>query len=173
MKKFRTSIQMQSNICIAVDPGFGRLGVSVMEKISGKEKIIYSACIETDKKATQAERLCAIKDELSRIIKKYKPTSLAIEKLFFNQNITTALKVAEARGVVLAESASAGLSIHEYSPQEIKIATTGYGKASKPDVQRMTMRLLGLKIKPKHDDEMDAIALGITHLASEKPICYK
>jgi len=164
---------MQSNICIAVDPGFGRLGVSVMEKISGKEKIIYSACIETDKKATQAERLCAIKDELSRIIKKYKPTSLAIEKLFFNQNITTALKVAEARGVVLAESASAGLSIHEYSPQEIKIATTGYGKASKPDVQRMTMRLLGLKIKPKHDDEMDAIALGITHLASEKPICYK
>ena len=164
---------MQNNICLAVDPGFGRLGVAVMEKASGKEKIIYSACIETDKKSSQAERLSAISTEVARIIKKYKPTSLAIEKLFFNQNITTALKVAEARGVVLSESASAGLTIAEYSPQAIKIAVTGYGKASKADVQRMTMRLLGMKVAPKHDDETDAIALGITHLASQKTICYK
>jgi crossover junction endodeoxyribonuclease RuvC len=170
MMKFRTSTQMQNNICLAVDPGFGRLGISVMSKVNGKEKIIYSACLETDKRAEQAERLFAISCELRRIIKKYKPTSLAIEKLFFNQNITTALKVAEARGVVLAESASAGLSIYEYGPQAIKLAVTGYGKASKPDVQRMTMRLIGLKTKPKYDDETDAIALGITHLASQRHI---
>jgi crossover junction endodeoxyribonuclease RuvC len=164
---------MQNNICLAVDPGFGRLGVAVMEKASGKEKILFSCCIETDKKDSQADRLLAISKELKTIISKYSPTSLAIEKLFFNQNITTALKVAEARGVVLSESASAGLSIHEYSPQAIRIAVTGYGKASKSDVQRMTMRLLGMKTPPKHDDETDAIALGITHLASQKTICYK
>jgi crossover junction endodeoxyribonuclease RuvC len=164
------SIPTQNNICLAIDPGFGRLGVAVMEKVSGKEKILFSTCVETNKKDSQAERLLAIKKEIANIISKYNPTSLALEKLFFNQNITTALKVAEARGVVLSESASAGLSIDEYSPQEIKIAVTGYGKASKPDVQRMTMRLLGLRTKPKHDDEMDAIALGITHLASKKHI---
>ncbi len=177
MKKFKKFIPMRNNssldfardkCTLAIDPGFDRVGVAVLKKDGQKEKLIFSHCILTNKKESQAERLEQIGSEIKKIIKKHKPICLAIEKLFFNQNISTALRVAEARGVIIYESICAGLEIFEYSPQEIKIAVTGYGKASKPDVETLTLRLLGLKTAPKYDDEMDACALGITHLVSFK-----
>jgi crossover junction endodeoxyribonuclease RuvC len=153
---------------LSIDPGFDRVGVAVLERTLGKEKLLFSLCILTNKKDSHAERLLAVGQGIDKVIKKWEPRDLAIEKLFFNQNTKSALGVAEARGVIIYEAINAGLSIYEYSPQEIKIATTGYGKASKKDVERMVLKILDLKNAPKHDDETDAIAVGITHLASYK-----
>jgi crossover junction endodeoxyribonuclease RuvC len=168
MKKSKKFIPMQNNLVLAIDPGFDRVGVAVLKKDGVKEKLVFSHCILTNKQESQATRLEQIGREIKKIIKKHKPNCLAIEKLFFNQNTSTALRVAEARGVILYESTCAGLEVFEYSPQEIKIAVTGYGKASKGDVELMTLKLLALKTSPKHDDEVDACALGITHLVSFK-----
>jgi crossover junction endodeoxyribonuclease RuvC len=165
MKKSKTSIQTQNKV-LAIDPGFDRIGVAVVSKDDSKEKLIFSKCILTNKKEIHSRRLEQIGLEIKEVIKKHKPDFLAIEKLFFNQNTTSALKVAEARGVIMYEAELAGLEICEYSPQEIKIAVTGYGKAGKNEVESMTLRLLSMKTAPKFDDEMDAIAIGICHLAS-------
>jgi crossover junction endodeoxyribonuclease RuvC len=153
---------------LAIDPGFDRIGVAILTKEKSKEKLLFSKCILTNKKESQAKRLKQIGLEIKKIIKKWNPESLAIEKLFFNQNTSTALRVAEARGVIFYEAVCAGLEIFEYSPQEIKIAVTGYGKATKKQVETMTLRLLTLKTHPKYDDEIDAQAIGITHLVSYK-----
>lgn len=155
---------------IGIDPGFDRCGVAVLEKENGKEKLLFSTCILTDKKDSHERRLLTLGEELRRIIKKWKPKTLAIEKLFFNINARTALKVAEARGVILYEAASADLTVCEYSPQDIKIAVTGYGKAPKDQVEAMSVTILGLKTAPKLDDEADAIAVGITCLASHRGV---
>lgn len=155
---------------LAIDPGFDRVGIAILRKVNGKEEIIYSNCIETTRKAEHHVRLAEIGKAVRTVIDEYSPTELAIEKLFFNQNITTGIKVAEARGVVLYEAAKSGLSVYEYNPQEIKVAVTGYGKASKPDLLRMVKRLTGATQTSKHDDEIDAIGVGITHLASRRGI---
>jgi crossover junction endodeoxyribonuclease RuvC len=169
MTKSKTSTQTPSNArVLAIDPGFDRVGLAVMEKVLGKEKLIFSTCLETNRKLSSAKRLEEIGLGVKKVIAEHAPTEVAIEKLFFNQNITTGIRVAEARGVVLYEAAQKELEIYEYSPQEVKVAVTGYGKASKPDLVRLTMRLLNLSRKPRFDDEMDAIALCITHLASKK-----
>jgi crossover junction endodeoxyribonuclease RuvC len=155
---------------LAIDPGFDRCGVAVMSA-SG---IIFSDCIVTDKKDPHEKRLAKIGKRIKEIIEELEPTSLAMEKLFFNQNISTALKVAEARGVILYEAAQGNLSVYEYSPQDIKIAVTSYGKASKTDVLKMVGKIIKLPEKKKRlDDELDAIALGITHLATVRSILYK
>ncbi|MDB5194149.1 MAG: ruvC [Parcubacteria group bacterium] len=165
-----TPTQNKSDRVLAIDPGYDRLGYAVLEKIKGKESIVVSGCITTDRKASAAERLKGIGDGIRRVIEDTSPSALSIEKLFFNQNVTTALRVAEARGVVLYEAARASLSIHEYSPQDVKIAVTGYGKAAKNDVERMIEKLIVLPTLPKGtkrlDDELDAVALGITHLVT-------
>ncbi|MDQ3089715.1 MAG: crossover junction endodeoxyribonuclease RuvC [bacterium] len=157
---------MQVNkIVLAIDPGFDRIGVAVLEKQT-KEVVLFSECISTSPKDTHESRLEKIGLRVREIIIEWNPRDLAIEKLFFNQNTTSALKVAEARGVILYEASLGGLEIFEYSPQAIKIAVTGYGKASKSQVESMVEKLVVLKDNKKRlDDEMDAIALGITHLA--------
>lgn len=173
MTKFKKSTLMPnkpSNRVIGVDPGFDRCGVAIMEKVEGKEKLLYSACIMTNSKDWHEERLRILGGELRNIIRKWRPRSLATEKLFFNVNVKTAFKVAEARGVILYEAALADIRVYEYSPQAVKIAVTGYGKASKTQVESMVLRILSLKEAPKHDDETDAIAVGITHLASVRSI---
>lgn len=154
------------NRVLGIDPGFDRIGIAILDK----EKAVFSCCIETDRKSSHEKRLLRIGEELEKIIKKWKPSDLAIEKLFFNQNTTNALKVAEARGVILLEAAKAGLNVYEYSPQAVKIAVTGHGRADKRAVERMTRKLVTLDEVKKLDDELDAIALGITHLATEKSI---
>ncbi len=165
---------MLSSRVIAIDPGFDRCGVAVLEKENGKERVLFSHCIVTNKKESRAERLLQIGTELRNIITKWQPNALALESLFFNQNISSAVGVAEARGVIAFIASEAGLPVHEYSPQEIKIAVTGYGKASKTDVERMVGKLVTLPNKVKRlDDELDAVALGITHLAIQRSILYK
>lgn len=155
---------------LAIDPGFDRTGVAVLVKENSKDKLLFSTCIVTNRKETKAERLNTIGKEIKKILKKWQPEYLAMEKLFFNQNITSVIGVAEARGVILYEASQIGLEVFEYGPQEIKIATTGYGKATKKQVEDMVQRILNLKKMPELDDEVDAIAVGLTHLAS---IAYK
>ncbi|MFH1472859.1 MAG: crossover junction endodeoxyribonuclease RuvC [bacterium] len=159
-------MQNKQNIILAIDPGFDRVGVAVLSN----EKVLFSDCIVTNREESHEQRLFEIGQTLRKIIKKWKPTSLAIETLFFNQNVSTAIKVAEARGVIIYEAACGGLKVFEYSPQSIKIAVTGYGKADKTQIKNMVQKLIKIpktNLK-KLDDELDAIALGITHLATEK-----
>ena len=156
------------NRVLGVDPGFDRIGIAVLEK----NEVLFSHCIETNRKAPHSERLLQIGNEISEVIKKWKPTDLAIENLFFNKSVTNAMKVAEARGVIIFEAACAKLKIFEYSPQAIKIAVTGYGKADKKQVEIMVKKLVKIEERKtkKLDDELDAIALCITHLASKRGI---
>ncbi|MBA3550866.1 crossover junction endodeoxyribonuclease RuvC [Patescibacteria group bacterium] len=154
---------------LAIDPGYERLGVAILEKISSqKEILIYSDCFFTPKTKAHHERLAMVAIEVSRIIEEYKPTALSIETLFFSKNVKTALLVAEARGVVLAEASRNGLKVHEYNPADIKIAVTGYGKSDKQNIIDMVPKLIKISKKITYDDEYDAIAAGITFFATEK-----
>lgn len=154
---------------LAIDPGFDRLGVAVIERELGKENLLHSACLTSVRGTPLPERLVDLGTGLTGIIKKYEPTNLAIETLFFNKNVKTAIDVAQARGMVLYLARSAGCLIHEYSPQQVKVAVTGYGASDKTAVFSMVKRLIAGVPEKAHDDEYDAIAVGITclaHLAS-------
>ncbi len=150
---------------LAIDPGFDRCGVAVLEYVEGKEDLLYSTCIMTDKTATLPHRLAAIGQELEEVITTHKPTALGIETLFFNKNITTGIGVAQARGVVLYIAEQHGLTIYEHGPQEVKVAVTGYGNSDKAAVYAMIQRLVPNIPQKAKDDEYDAIAVGITTLA--------
>ena len=150
---------------LAIDPGFDRCGVAVLEYVDGKEQLLFSTCIETNKKNIRAKRLEQIGTSLSEIIANHTPTALGIETLFFNKNITTGIGVAEARGVALYIAARQGLAIYEHGPQEVKVAVTGYGNSDKAAVYAMIQRLVPNIPKKAKDDEYDAIAVGITTLA--------
>jgi crossover junction endodeoxyribonuclease RuvC len=150
---------------LAVDPGFDRVGIAVLEKDASRERVVFSECFVTDRKDAFHERLAAVGERIADVIKKHKPDALAIETLFFSTNVKTAMRVAEARGAIIYQAALLGLTVAEYSPQDVKIAVTGYGKATKEQVMDMTRRLLSMSSGKKIDDEMDALALGIAHLA--------
>lgn len=151
---------------ISIDPGYDRLGVCVMEKdYKGKEVVLFSDCFTTNKNESLESRILFLGQSIRNVIKKWSPTHMAIEKLFFTKNQTTAMKVAEVRGVVIYEASQKGIIIHEFSPQDIKIAVTGYGSATKDQVTLMTQKILQLPDKKRLDDEYDALALGITALA--------
>jgi len=153
---------------LAIDPGYQRLGIAVIEKNkTGKEILVYSECFETDKKLPHSERLSLVAQRLSETISKHKPEAVALETLFFSTNQKTAIKVAEVRGVILSESARAGLKTYEYNPMQIKVAITGYGKSDKNQVMFMTKKILHVD-KEALDDEYDAMAIGITCLAIER-----
>lgn len=148
---------------IGIDPGTGILGFGIIEVVKGKSQLIDGGVIRTPVKEDDAVRLHTIYDELTGIITETKPDEMAVEKLFFAQNVTTAITVAQARGVVLLTGMQAGLSIAEYTPLQIKQALTGYGRADKKQIQEMVRVILGLKEVPKPDDCADAIACAITH----------
>lgn len=159
---------------LGIDPGFDRLGVCILDKEGNKETLIYSTCIETSKKDTFEKRLGDAGLALEKILKEYKPQELAIEKIFFTKNQMTAINVAEVRGVCLYLSHIHGLSIHEYSPPEIKLAVTGYGKATKDDIAHMVPKILkNQTAKGLLDDEIDAIAIALTHSAHRKMNSWK
>src|SRR3989344_7137268 len=166
MMRFKKSTLMQSNIVLAIDPGFDRMGLAILKMEQGKPKLLFSECFKTDSKEKRSQRLLAIGKNIKKIIEKWQPDDLAIETLFFNTNITSAIGVAEARGVIVYEATDAGLKMFEYSPQAIKIAVTSHGQASKTQVASMVKKLVTLPERPlkRLDDEIDAIALGITHL---------
>lgn len=150
---------------LAIDPGYDRLGVAVMEYRAGKECLLYSVCIMTDKQSPLSDRLVTVGQAIETILATYSPDTVAIETLFFNKNITTAIGVAQARGIIIYLAKQAGCALYEFGPQEIKVAVTGYGNSDKQAVYAMVTRLVaGVPIKA-HDDEYDAIAVGITCLA--------
>ena len=148
---------------IGIDPGTGILGFGVIEVIGSKIRMIDAGVIRTPPHTPHDERLEEIFDGLTEIIAATKPDVLSIEKLFFSRNITTAMTVAEARGVAILVGRKAGLPIAEYTPPQIKQTLTGYGKADKKQVQEMVRIQLGLKEVPKPDDCADALAAAITH----------
>ena len=151
---------------IGIDPGTGILGFGIIEASSGKTQLVDAGVIRTPVKEDDAVRLSTIFDELSDIIADTKPTEMAVEKLFFAQNVTTAMTVAQARGVVLLAGQQAGLKITEYTPLQIKQTLTGYGRADKKQMQEMVRILLGLKEVPKPDDCADALATALMHAQS-------
>lgn len=159
---------------LGIDPGFDRMGVAVLEKQGSKEMLLYSACIETSKKDSFEKRLGSVGKELENILRKFAPHELAMEKLFFAKNQTTAINVAEVRGVALYLSHLAGVDIYEYSPPQIKVAVAGHGNASKQDIAYMVPKILKIPLSQKLlDDELDAIAIALTHSAHRKMASWK
>lgn len=151
---------------LAIDPGFERVGIAVLEKSQTNEACVHSECFKTSTKLPFEERLRLIGEHILGIIKKFKPSALVLETLFLTTNHKTVMHVAEARGVITYIGASQGLSLFEYSPPQIKVALTGHGKADKQQVDIMVRRILKMSMQEKIiDDEMDAIALGLTHFA--------
>jgi crossover junction endodeoxyribonuclease RuvC len=148
---------------IGIDPGTGILGFGIIEVQKGKQQLVDAGVIRTPVKEDDAVRLQTIYEELTDIIASTKPSEMAVEKLFFAQNVTTAMTVAQARGVVLLCGMQAGLKIAEYTPLQIKQALTGYGRADKKQMQEMVRVLLGLKEVPQPDDCADALAAALMH----------
>ncbi len=151
---------------LGIDPGFERVGMAVLEKEKNKEVLLYSECFKTSKSLSFNTRLKLIGCEVERVIAKYKPDALAIETLLFNSNQKTAMMVAEARGVMIYEGTLKNLDLYEYTPLQIKIAVTGYGRADKKQVTTMVKQLVNIGKEVKYDDEMDAIATCLTCSAS-------
>jgi len=155
---------------IGIDPGTGILGFGVVDVNAGKFKLVTAGVITTPAHTPIDERLEEIFDGLTEIIAETEPEMMSIEKLFFSQNVTTAISVAQARGVAMLTGRRARLPIHEYTPQQIKQTLTGYGKADKKQVQEMVRMQLGLKDVPKPDDCADALATAITHFMMSRGI---
>jgi crossover junction endodeoxyribonuclease RuvC len=148
---------------LGIDPGTGILGFGVIDADKGKAQLVDAGVIRTPVHEDDAVRLQTIFEEITDIIADTKPTDMSVEKLFFAQNVTTAMTVAQARGVVLLAGKQAGLEIYEYTPLQIKQALTGYGRAEKKQIQEMVRVILQLKVVPKPDDAADALAAAITH----------
>ncbi|MDB5187874.1 MAG: ruvC [Candidatus Kaiserbacteria bacterium] len=156
---------------LAIDPGYGRCGIAVVEKNGGdRERVIYSNCIETSSKDAFPERLAAIVTECLHIFEEYGPDTFAIEKLFFTNNQKTAMQVAEVRGALIALAATRDIPVSEYTPMQVKSATAGWGGADKQQIIQTVRMLVHIEKEIKHDDEYDAIAIGITHLAHSRGI---
>jgi crossover junction endodeoxyribonuclease RuvC len=159
---------------LAIDPGYERLGIAVLDKKEGatKEVLLHSECFKTLSKEAHPVRLAQIQKRIEEVLKKYEPDDLSIETLFFNKNVKTALYVAEARGTIIATSKNFGLDIFEYSPQQIKSSVTGDGGSDKNALIKMIPLLIKLENEVKIDDEFDAIAAGICHISSKKIMSY-
>jgi len=168
---------------LGIDPGYERLGIAILEKParsafsttdaggdkkSKKEELLFSECFKTSVKLEFPERLLLLGKKIEEIIKKHKPDVLSIETLFFTTNQKTAMHVAETRGVIIYEAKKSNLQIFEISPLQVKIATTGYGKASKDQVMKMVKTLIQMDKTKKSDDELDAIAIALTASAHLK-----
>ncbi len=154
---------------IGIDPGTGILGFGVIDvDKKGKCTLVDGGIIRTPVKEDETVRLQTIFEELCAIIAQCKPTEMAVEKLFFAQNVTTAMSVAQARGVAIVAGTQAGLKVYGYTPLQIKQALTGYGRAEKKQMQEMVRVLLGLKEIPTPDDCADALAAAITHAMTSR-----
>lgn len=150
---------------LAIDPGYDRLGIAVLEGDPSRPKVLASDCVIPPKGHAE-ERLAVVSREVESWLTKHKPDVLGIEKLFFSKSVTSALGVAEARGAALAAAGRAHIPVIECSPQEVKLAVTGHGAADKKAIARMVPKLVALPSKARRlDDELDAIAVGIAALA--------
>ncbi len=148
---------------LGIDPGYAIMGYGVVELIGNKFKVIEYGSIMTESRKNMTDRLKHLYYELMQLINRTDPDVAAIEELFFNTNTTTAIKVGQARGVSILACANSGIETNEYTPLQVKMALTGYGRANKKQVQHMTKTILNLKEVPKPDDTADALAIAICH----------
>ena len=153
-------------IILGIDPGYAIVGWGVVEYNGSKFKTLGYGSIETPAHTPTEDRLLMIYQGLEQIIEKYHPDQMAVEELFFNTNITTGIKVAEARGVILMCAKKLGVSVFEYTPLQVKQAVAGYGRAEKKQVITMVTMMLGLGTPPKPDDTADALAIAVCHAHS-------
>ena len=151
---------------LGIDPGLAIVGWGVVEHQGTKFHTVAYGALQTPAKTRTEERLHSIFRGMQELLETYHPDAIAVEELFFNTNITTGIRVAEARGVILLAAEMAGVSIFEYTPLQVKQAVVGYGRAEKRQVISMVTRLLNLKEAPKPDDTADALAIAICHAHS-------
>lgn len=160
---------MQNNTTIiAIDPGYDRCGIALVREENGKPIVVWSDCLTTKRTDAHEQRLAHIFRSIRSLIETYTPDALALETLFFSVNKKTAIKVAEARGAIVALAGITGIPLVEIAPQTVKIALTGVGNASKEQVEKMVLLTIPLEKKPMIDDEIDAIALGVAALGELK-----
>lgn len=147
---------------LGIDPGFGRVGYGIIEKTSGNDwKAVTYGCIETPKGDSFVNRLEELHNEIDKLIKKYNPSRMAVEDLFFFKNLKTAIKVGQARGVILLTAVQNKLAVDEFTPLQVKQSITGYGRAEKCQMQKMVPLILGIKGVIKSDDAADALAVAL------------
>jgi crossover junction endodeoxyribonuclease RuvC len=152
---------------LAIDPGYDRIGIAIMTGDASRPTLLYSECFLTNRDDTHTERLASISKKIKALLVEHKPDKVAIESLFFSVNQKTALKVAEARGVIISQAGIAQVPTFELNPNSVKLAVTGYGASKKQNVILMIKKLVTIKKHIKFDDEYDAIAIGITALATK------
>ncbi|MBS3873570.1 MAG: crossover junction endodeoxyribonuclease RuvC [Firmicutes bacterium] len=153
-------------LVLGIDPGLALTGFGVVEEINNKVQLQRVGCIRTPATLPAAERLQIIFNELAAVLVEGKINTAAVEQLFFNTNVTTALAVAQARGVILLALANQNIPTAEYTPLQVKQALTGFGRADKGQIQRMVQSMLGLKEIIRPDDAADAVAIALCHLQS-------
>lgn len=153
---------------LGIDPGIAIVGYSILDFENNKFKLIEYGCVTTSSTSPLTERLKFIYMEMENIIREFKPQDMAIEELFFNKNVKTAITVAQARGVEILSGINNGLSVYEYTPLQVKQGIVGYGRADKFQVQQSVKNLLRLDHIPKPDDAADAIAIAICHCFGNK-----
>ena len=153
-------------IILGIDPGLAIVGWGVIEYQNARFRTLAYGSLQTPAGMRTEERLKEIYRGIGELISKYHPDAMAVEELFFNTNITTGIRVAEARGVILLAAEQAGIEIFEYTPLQVKQAVVGYGRAEKRQVITMVTMLLGLEKPPKPDDTADALAIAICHAHS-------
>lgn len=155
-------------IVLGIDPGTAITGYGLVNERAGQAVALAYGAITTASDLSLPDRLLAIHRELDQIIRQYRPAQAAIEQLFFNKNVRTALAVGHARGVVMLTLAQAGVPMYEYTPLEVKLAVSGNGRADKRQIQQMVTLLLNLDKIPKPDDAADALAIALCHLHSAR-----
>ncbi|MDY6065697.1 MAG: crossover junction endodeoxyribonuclease RuvC [Finegoldia sp.] len=153
---------------LGIDPGIAIVGYAVLESEKNRIRCLEYGCITTSSKDRLPDRLDYIKKNLDDIIDEFHPTESAFEELFFNKNIKTAITVAQARGVEILSCRQKGLGVYEYTPIQVKLALTGYGRAEKRQVQEAVKAILNFKEVPKQDDSADAVAIALCHIFSHK-----
>ncbi|MFS0727383.1 crossover junction endodeoxyribonuclease RuvC [Paenibacillus sp. 1P07SE] len=151
---------------LGIDPGIAIAGFGFIDKQGHKLTPVQYGSIQTESHTPQETRLKQVYEAMVALLEKYKPEAVAVEKLFFNRNVTTAFAVGQARGVIMLAAAQRGLPVFEYTPLQVKQAVVGYGKAEKRQVQEMVKMLLKLSAIPKPDDVADALAIAICHAHS-------
>ena len=156
-------------IVLGIDPGTAALGWGIVEGRSGRLRMLDAGCLETKPDASLPKRLLAIHGLLDELIALHKPDLVAVERLFFSRNVQTAFAVGQARGVVLLAAAQAEVPVREATPNEVKVAVTGHGRAPKDQVGRMVAVCLGLAEPPRRDDTADALAVAIWAANAERP----
>lgn len=155
---------------LGIDPGYDRCGWALVRGTGSNAQVIAADCFQTSKQKEKMERFSLLWAFMDELCKQHEIDALAIETLFFSRNVSTALPVSEVRGLMFALAFTHKLPIYEYTPQQVKLAVTGYGKADKSQVTQMVKRLLKLEKIPKIDDTGDALAVALTHLAHQRTI---